>query len=66
MTINVKVIFQARDIPGCHHINGSENGPTLKTIKTINDIRKYHGSFSLGLSLIFRNSPQRLHLIASS
>ena len=64
----VSPIFHAKDVCGRHQIRGNANGPTLARAMLIVDFLKYHGGFSSAKSggEVVRNSPQCLHLIASS
>lgn len=62
-------IFQTTFNRGCHQTIGKANGPTLQKANTITDVRKYHGTFregSRGGMEPSKNSPQYLHLMASS
>ena len=61
--------FHAGDVRGRHQIKGNAGGPTLHSARTINVVRKYHGSFFPALQRIAkpsRNSLQCLLYIASS
>ena len=65
----VSPIFQARDVRGRHKISGNASGPTEQIARTIKGVRKYHGWLFVSTDARlapFRNSPQCLHLIASS
>ena len=62
-------IFQPTESRGCHQIMGKASGPTLPTATTMAQVRKYQGKLFAGRRggpEPSRNSPQCLHLIASS
>lgn len=61
--------FQSNVSFGCHQISGNANGPTESRAMISTEVRKYHGgSFAVAVCRPepSRNSPQCLHLIASS
>ena len=72
VTIEI-IIFNERFVFGRHHNRGRAKGPTQRMAMTMEDVRKYHGSFLSAMDggidvrpLPSRNSPQCLHFIASS
>lgn len=65
----VSPIFHAMWVFGRHQIMGNASGPTQPSAITIEDVRKYQGSFTsawLGGFEPSRNSPQCLHFMAAS
>jgi len=61
--------FHAREVRGRHQISGKASGPTLHNAITMKVVLKYHGNFAWATGWFGksnRNSPQCLHLIASS